>query len=298
MKKMIMIQLLAALVFISSAQADKALFNPKLLKKVDACATSSDHGSTLVIIKQWHFTPGVNTKTDQKTKYPQSENQVQIYQQLSEWVSAGTVDEVIAEGCEGEIDSKFKDVFQGWSYSDVSSKTSDAQFAKLLAHPVVKLEAKYTNRVKSVCGDSLSEIKKSQMAISDARADVGYFTRLAQYKDKPEMLKSYLSGVREAYQLKVDATLQDAQKALVVDLKKSLAIFQDATHERDLSFVRKFKQSESKKPVALVVGGLHAADLKQILEEKKMNCVILEPLAYKNDEEAMSQSLKSAVDHL
>ena len=81
-------------------------------------------------------------------------------------------------------------------------------------------------------------------------------------------------------------------------MKATLGRFSDSTHERNLSFTRKINQAKTSKPVVLVIGGLHANDLKQVFESKKMNCVILEPMAYQNDEESLNQNLQKIIEHL
>ena len=272
-------------------------FNPKLIKKVDVCTNVADGKAPIVyVLKQWHLPPSVDTKTNPPAKpLPQTKNQTQIYDQLSEWVRSGSIDTAVAEGCEGELGPKMKEAFQGWSYSDLEAHVNDKNYSEILAHPVLKLQAKFPKDVHSICGDSLSEIKRSQLALSDARADVGYFARLSENLDQPAKLKPYLDGAIEAYHLPEKTTGVEALKEVARDLKKSLDLFQDSTHERDLSFVRKINTADSKKPAVLVVGGLHAEDLKEILEKKKMNCVIFEPLAYQNDEEALSRKLKEAL---
>jgi hypothetical protein len=271
-------------------------FNPKLIKKIDSCALVNNAKTpTVYVLKQWHLPPSVNTKENPVSKsLPQTKNQTQIFDQLSEWTEKSDIDTAIAEGCEGSIDSKMKEVFQGWSYADLEVAKTQKDFDSILSHPVVKLKVRYPN-VNAVCGDSLSEIKKSQLALSDSRADVGYLARLSENKNQPASLTPYLESVVEAYHLRPDVTLADAQKALSTDLKKSLSIFQDSTHERDLSFIRKVNTLASQKPSVIVIGGLHASDLKQILEDKKMNCTIFEPLAYQNDEEALSKQLKTLI---
>ncbi len=291
--------LISILFFALNAQAEKSAFDAKLLKKVDTCAPQAANAPTVYLVKQWHLPPQANTKTPSKgvTTLPQAVNQEQIYQQLIAWVESAQIDTMIAEGCEGEITPQFKEVFQGWSYSDLEARAKDADYAKILAHAVVKAEVKSTDKVSSFCGDSLSEIKRSQAALSDARAAVGYFSRLSEHRDHPEKLKPYLEGVREVYSLPKDASVTVALKAVANDLKKSLDQFQKSTHERDLAFVRKINQVKSNKPIALVIGGLHAQDLKAIFGEKKINCLIFEPLAYQNDEEAMRETLKNSLSH-
>lgn len=274
-------------------------FNPKLIKKVDQCAEVKDTSAkTVYVVKQWHLASSVNTHTGPKVILPQAENQKQIYQQLNEWESHHDDTAILAEGCEGEVNAQLKEAFQGWSFNDLETeyKVHPADFSGVLAHPVIMTKISHPE-AKVFCGDNLAEIKKSQLALSDARADVGYVTRLSKKKDHLELLKPYLADVIDLYHLKKDATIADAQKALDSDLKASLVIFQSSTHLRNQSFVNKaLKLSQEKssiqKPVVIVIGGLHASDLKADLEAKHFNCTIFEPLAYQNDEETLNTRLK------
>jgi hypothetical protein len=267
-------------------------FNPKFLKQVGTCTPGSERSPTVYVVKQWHLAPTVNTKTNPPAKpLPQTANQTEIYNQLSEWVKNGTIDTAIAEGCEGEVGPSLKDAFQGWSYSDLQAHVTDKNYPELLAHPVLKLQAKYPKQAKSFCGDNVTEIKKAQLAMSDARADVGYAARLEEYENNPAKLKPYLEGVISVYQLKSTTTEKEAELAVSADLKKSMETFQATLHTRDLSFAQKIETVNSPKPTALVIGGLHTQDLKAVFESKKMNCVIFEPVSYNSDEELLSKKL-------
>jgi hypothetical protein len=274
-------------------------FNPKWVKEVDHCTkTPENTNPEIIILKQWHLIPSANTKNPPKEAkpFPQAQNQIEIYGQVSEWVNHGEVDTVIAEGCEGKIDSSTKEAYQGWNFSDLVAKSKDSKYSEILAHPVMKLKVKYPN-LNAICGDNLAEIKKSQLALSDARADVGYETRLTENKEDPKKLKIYLEGAREAYSLPKDASVEDVIKAVKNDLKASIQHFQDSTHARDLSFVKAMTHSDSKKPVVMVVGGIHAEDLKKILNESKLNCTVVAPISYQNDEEGMTDKLKALITH-
>ena len=269
-------------------------FNPKLIKKVGECSGAADGQQSIYLLKQWHLPPSVNTKAEALgTAHPQKENQTQIYDQLSEWVKAGSIDRILAEGCEGDL-TQLKEAYQGWTLRDLKSHANESKFNEILSHPVLKIFAKYQSSVSAYCGDNLTEIKKSQLALSDARADIGYYSRLEQYRKDPAKLKPYLDGVTETYHLKKETKVEDALFALKLDLKASIKQFQTSTHERDLSFLKSLpKRDLSKKPTIVVIGGLHTQDLKQIFEENKLPCLIFEPLSYQNDEEAMLNKLNS-----
>jgi hypothetical protein len=199
--------------------------NAKWIHQVDTCALVNDtKAPTVVILKQWHLPPSVNTKTmpGGGQALPQAKNQKEIYEQLSAWVNDDEVDSVIAEGCEGEITPTFKEAFQGWSYADLDAHKKDKTYPDILSHAVLKLKVSYPAEVHALCGDSLNEIKKSQVALSDSRADIGYFSKLSENQNNPAKLKPYLDGAIESYQLKRDATVGDVEKAVALDLKQSL----------------------------------------------------------------------------
>lgn len=283
----------------SETPSKAALYNPKWVTKLSECRSAGDGARVVYLLKQWHLEPSANTHDPKKT-YPQAENQYQIYEQLLDWQNNKQIDTLVAEGCEGApMGSGFKPVFNGWSRTELESHAStDANYDQILTHSILKLEAKVKTGVHALCGDNLESIKKSQLALSDARGDLGYLSRLSELKDQPEQAKTYLDGTIEALKLKSDSSIQDAIAALRKDLKNSLARFNEATHARNLSFIKTIKASKSVKPVVLVIGGLHTADLKALLEENKLNCVVFEPLAYKNDEDALVQSLKKLVTGL
>lgn len=265
-----------------------------LLKKIEACkATSSPIHVWLV--KQWHLSPGVDTHMHRDLKPKAAPNQREIYDQLAAWVQQKKVDTVLAEGCEGEITEAFKPVFNGWSYADLVAQASLSGYDAIPTHAVVKLEAKMTDQVLSMCADDLSEVKKGQLALSDMRGDAGFLSRLQQYRDNPHLAEFYLDGVKDSFHLKKRPTVSDALRLVKIDLKKSFQKFQSSLQTRDRKVIRTILAQKTQKPIVVVFGGLHANDLKAQMEKQKLNCEIYEPLHYANDEEQLLDRLKSAI---
>lgn len=280
-----------------NAQA-KISFNPKLLKITDQCAKTEGAQAHVYVIKQWHLSPNANTKEHpNESIYPQQKNQTEIYEQLLEWSQKKEVGAFLAEGCEKEeIDFNFKPIFNGWSILDLKDKSSTKSYQQVLSHVILKLKAKQGNNVKTYCSDNLNEMKKSELLLSDARGDVGYLTRLTELKDQPEKVKIYLEGAIEVLKLSKSSSTQDAIHALGLDLKRSLKGFQESTHERNVTFANQAIKLKSDKPLVLVVGGMHAEDLKKVFEDKKINCTIFEPIHYQNSDEALNQSLQKLIE--
>lgn len=293
MMKSVNLLLIAAFGF-SITPAFGGAAQPDLLKKIESC-TQTSSPIHVWLVKQWHLSPSVDTHAHRDLKPKAAPNQREIYDQLAAWVQQKKVDTVLAEGCEGEITEAFKPVFNGWSYSDLAAQVSLSGFDAIPTHAVVKLEAKMTDQVLSMCADDLNEVKKGQLALSDMRGDAGFLSRLQQYRDNPHMAEFYLDGVKDSFHLKKRPTVSNALRLVKDDLKKSFQKFQNSLQARDRKVIRTILSQKTKKPIVVVFGGLHADDLKSQMEKQKLNCKIYEPLHYANDEEKLMDELKSAI---
>ena len=118
------------------------------------------------ILKQWHVAPGVDTRDRIKAKeLPQAANQTAIYQQLDQWVKAHLLDTVIAEGCSGELTINSNIRFNGWSVQDLASVAHAPGFDQdVISHVPMKLEAKYGDQVRTICGDDEDLLQKKLAA--------------------------------------------------------------------------------------------------------------------------------------
>jgi hypothetical protein len=264
------------------------------LKKVDECKPVAS-SKKVFLVKQWHLSPGDDTKAHPEKKLPAAQNQKEIYLALEQWVKDKKIDTVLAEGCEGEINSSFKPAFNGWTIQDLSKQSSKPAYDDIATHAVLKLEAKLGKQVRSMCADDLDLVKKSQMALSDLRADVGFWTRLKENEKNPAKQKIYLEGVIESFHLKKDATSDDAIKAVKDDLKKTFTQFQSLSSQRDFKMLETLKSETSAQPIVVVFGGMHIAHQKEILENAKFNCEIYEPLHYQNDEVKLIEDFQKAI---
>ncbi len=282
------------------AQADLKL-DPKYMKEVARCETKGD--PQVYFVKQWHLSPGVDTKNAVTfAPYPQLENQEAIFNQLDSWIEKKQLSTLIAEGCEGELTESSKIKFNNWSVEDLSQRVSKAGYSKILSSVPLKLEAKYKTKIHTYCGDSELLIKDALLSFSDARADLGYLSRLSKLQGDAVKVRPYLEGAIEAYHLPKKTKVNEAMIAVKADLKKTIASIESDLSERNASVMiavqKVTKETNVPLPVVIVFGGMHAQGLKHRLDEKKIPCVVLEPVGYHDDEEKLLAELHSAINSL
>lgn len=266
------------------------------LKKVSACKTTASV-KTVYFVKQWHLNAGDNTKTQPDLKkYPQAQNQQEIYQMLFEWIAAKKIDTVIAEGCEGEMNASFKPAFNGWTYADLNKISKKPEYSSIATHVGLKAEARFGDQVRTICADDAAKIKEGLVALSDMRGDLGYWMRLKQHVADPARAKPYLDGVVEMFKLKPTTTVAEAIEVVRTDLKKAFVTFTASLQARNQKVIEQVKAEKSNKPIVVVYGGLHIDQLKELAEKENLNCEVFEPLHYDNQESKLMEDFKAAIN--
>ena len=270
----------------------KGPIQSKLIHKIDQCTpTKSD--KIIYFVKQWHVAPAVDTtKIESSKKLPQFKSQSEIFSAITELVAEKEIDTAIAEGCEGEINSKFKEAFNGWTFDRLSKELENKEFKSILTSVLLKAEVKFSEQLKTFCGDDLSQIKRAELALSDLRGDMGYWQKIVENEKNPAKLKVYLDGVIEALKLPSTTDAATALVALKKDVASSFKMFSEANTARDSALIKVIKNVDSKKPILVVYGGLHADDIKEKLQAEKWNCEVYEPKSYKNNEEKLLDDFK------
>mgnify|MGYP001087825580 CR=1 FL=1 len=261
-----------------SAKAQSLELDSKLVSKKDSCDVKNPK-KTVYIFKQWHLDPTENTKFSKK-QYEQSENQIAIYDQIKKWMDNNTVHTVLAEGCSGEIKKDFSKKFNGWTMQDLITKPKDQAYGKILTHIPMKLKAYYADKIQAICVDDEKEIKEQLLDMSDIRGDTGFLTRIQELKDDPDHQKVYVNSAREILKLPKTKSTDDVISYLKKDIEEKLQRVQDGISKRNKAMVENIKKTLDEKEV-FVVGGLHAKELKSLLEDEKIGCEILEPKGYK-----------------
>jgi hypothetical protein len=265
------------------------------LHKVDSCKAVTEGTKKVLIIKQWHLAPKTVTKGF-KEKYPQERNQTAIYDALSDDIKKKKVQLVVAEGCESgtEINSKFTTAYNGWDYSELHKVAQTKGYNKILSHIPLKLEARYDDGIHTMCGDSDKLIQEGNLRLSNLRGWMGFWTRLHEtYPDD----KGKMYGDAAADLLKVPRTtpvpqlLSKIHDEMITDLGALRKSFAD----RNDAFVKTLNQSEFE-VAAVVIGGLHADDLKNKVQAAGLACDVLEPPGYQREDEQLLDEFEKAIN--
>lgn len=240
----------------------------------------------VTIIKQWHLSPGANTENIFKSKeMPQFQNQKDIYEKLADKTLKGPVT-VITEGCAGEVK---KTNHYGWSEEKLKAKISNADYPDILAFLPLKLTLKFPDKVVAVCADDDVLMKQNQIAFSDIRGFLGYYTRLKEFKGKDqkkfELYEKSLFEKEKEKIGKVDA-VKYAQSKAVEKIEEAKGLIE----RRNEKIMASIEASLSSSPY-VIVGGLHAKGLSDKLKSKQIKFSIVTPSGYQEKDEKLFDEL-------
>lgn len=262
------------------------------LRKVDSCQVPK--GSKLVaIIKQWHLPPKTATKGF-KERYPQETNQSDIYNAVSNMIKKKKIQLLVAEGCEGEINGDFKTVFNGWDINSLKNESQRRNFDRILTNVAMKLEARHTDKILTLCGDNEKLIQEGNLRISNLRGWLGFWTRLTDSKNDPERQKLYGAAAADLLRISHDTPADKLIEQIKEQMKSDLEAFQKSLNDRNDGFV-KVVSEQPFQTAAVVIGGLHAEDLKKKLQAAGIGCDVLEPRGYQREEEDLVRQFQNAL---
>ena len=259
------------------------------LTKVETCATT-DSKKKVMVIKQWHLAPKSVTKGF-KEKYPQEKNQTAIYKTLAEGVKREDLQLIVSEGCEGEIDEKFAPTFNGWDYASLKVQSQTKNYDKIITLVPLKVEAKYGDKITTLCGDSESLIQEGNRRLSNLRGWMGFYAKLS--KGDEETVKLFSGSAADLLQLPKETPSDKVLEKIKEQIKVDLAAFFKSLGDRNDAFVKILSAQEYEK-AAIVIGGLHAADLKEKLERAGLGCEVYEPPGYQRADENLIQEFQKA----
>ena len=262
------------------------------LNKVGSCSAAKD-AKKVMLIKQWHLAPTNITKSF-KEKYPQEKNQTAIYQSLNDLVKKKKLQIVVGEGCEGEIDSNFKTAFNGWDFESLQKQSHTKAYPRIVTHVPLKLEVRHGDKLLTLCGDSDKQIQEGNLRISNLRGWIGFWSRLSEHKTDPDKLKLYSEAAADLMKVPKETSLEELQTKIKERIKQELELFQKSLDERNTSFVKALEGREFD-TAAIVVGGLHASDLKEKLQAAGFACDVFEPVGYIQQEEKLIQEFQKAL---
>jgi hypothetical protein len=276
--------------------------NSELGRVESTCATKgkgngNGNGRFVLLMKQWHLSPNQITKpnvpgTERQLnkKIPQAENQIALYRMLETWISQDSLKTVLVEGCSRGISRGFETRYNGWNLRALEKRAADADYASVITHLGLKLEAKLGPVVDTVCADSGELIRAHNLAFSDARGVAGFLSRLEGASSDDPKVRTYLMSVIDMYGLPPSTTTTEAITKLRGELKDVINRVQRGFEERNKLMVRK-AMSGPARPMALIVGGAHAPDLKARLEKEGVGCAVITPVGYRSEDDELLSKL-------
>lgn len=254
------------------------------LRKIASCEAPKD-AKKVRVIKQWHLPPTTITKSFRE-RYPHERNQTAIYTALNEDVKKKRVQLVVGEGCEGEINSEFKTEFNGWDYQSLAKQAHTKSYARIISHVPLKLEARHRDKLLTVCGDNEKLIQEGNLRISNLRGWAGFWSRLNESPEDSEKVKLYGEAAADLLKVPKDTPLEELKTKIKGKLKEELDLFLKSLKDRNEYFVKALEGHEFK-TAAIVIGGLHAQDLRERLQAAGYACEIYEPVGYQRDNERL-----------
>ncbi len=280
-----MIWLVSIFVAIASARSN--------LNKVSSCTGVPKDAKRVMIVKQWHLPPTTTTKSF-KEKYPHERNQTAIYQALNELVKKKKVQLVVGEGCQGEINSEFKTAFNGWDYEALKKQSQTRGYPRILSHVPLKLEARHGDKLLTLCGDDEKQVQEGNLRISNLRGWLGFWSRLKEHKGDADKLKLYSEAAADLLKVPKDTSQEELQAKIKDRIKDELEQFRKSLNLRNDSFVKAL-EGHDYRIAAIVIGGLHANDLKEKIQAAGLNCDVFEPAGYLREEEKLIQEFEKAL---
>lgn len=275
------------------AAVAKPFPSSKHMTKVGSCKVEEPE-KTVLLIKQWHLPPKTATRGF-KEKYPQEKNQTAIYQLLEVGVKRKELQLIVSEGCEGEITSEFKPVFNGWDYVSLKAESLRKGYDKIITLAPLKVAAKYGEKVPTVCGDNEGLIQEGNLHLSNLRGWMGFYLRLGESKEDAEKKKLYTESATDLLKIPRDTPPETLMIQIKSKLKEELEAFRKSLSARDDSFIKTLQTHEFTR-AAVVIGGLHAEDLRAKMEEAGLGCEVLEPPGYQREDEQLIQDFQKALD--
>ena len=262
-------------------------------KVVEECKTKT--GRQIYLFKQWYLASGVITRNMLPDySLPQQKNQTAIFRQLDAWIEKGKLKEIFAEGCSGELNSQSTIAFNGWTMPELIAAREQDMFLDIVTSIPMKLEARYADKLKTVCGEDEELVKETSLAFSDARGIAGFLSRLEQLKANPEAAKTYLEGSIQVLSLPKETTINQATMKLRERLTYILKRINDSIERRNEYLVKKV-MATTEPVVAIIFGGLHSTGIVSRLNEAGLSCTVVEPIGYEADDRKLLQRLEAAI---
>ncbi len=268
-------------------------FGKGLMTKVGVCKNAPKDAATVMIVKQWHLAPKTITKGF-KEKYPQEKNQSAIYIALADRIKNKKLDLVVAEGCEGEINDDFTTVFNGWDLATLKQQAQTKNFTRVVSHVPMKLEARFGEKILTVCGDDDKLIQEGLVRLSNLRGWAGFYSRLSELTSDTDRQKLFAESAAGVLKIDKDTPIPELVPKIKDKLVEELDGFNKTLTARNDRFVKTL-QERTFKTAAVVIGGLHVEDLKNKVAEAGFQCEVLEPSGYAREDENLIRDFEKSI---
>lgn len=271
-------------IVISLAQADVTKI--EWGKVVEECDKSDR--PTIIIVKQSPIDYTIDTKNEEITANDQSQmlHQRHIFLMMDAWFTQKKMNLVLAEGCSRQsVDEKFLKIFNGWSFSDLKEKVANETYVQIATHIPMKLAAKYSPKLLVECADDEELFVQQRELMIDMKKVIGLLSRLRQYAKNEKKTSTYMKTAIEEYQLDKFITPQKTQEFFEVRLRQGLSLWTKIVKKREEIMAQNIMFKAA--PLAIVVNGMHAHELKKKLQSEKFQCLVVEPTGYEKTYERL-----------
>src|SRR5690606_3577341 len=193
-------------------------------------------------------------------------SQVELYRVLVKKIEKGEINTIIAEGCEKEMTSEFKESFNGWNMEMLRQFKADKNFEEILAPVQMKLKVKFPE-LKVICGDDLQLTKENQLSLSEVQGHLNFLNALIQNyrKDYKKYLlyKENYKAVNSLKNFPIHPILYAKE-----EVSKNLKSFFEIINLRNDSFIKSIKKiNNAEAKIAIIIGKIHTKDLQEKLKD-------------------------------
>ena len=264
------------------AYGEKLKPDPAFMKVVQECKMAagikSKSDQHVYMIKQVHYM-SVDHTHDPKKTYIQDKNLFSIYKQVSSWIERKKVKTLVAEACNEETTLSNIRPGHGWDLKELIAMKDSKKYENVRIDVSDKLELKYSDRIRTLCGDSYQLIDENMGAYRKLVPVAKLFDRLVEGADDPAKMKVISKDIINLYPDLKTAKENELAKKVILELRKTLKDYLNAMEKRNDYLMEVIQGVKDPSPV-VIFGGMHAPGLIKRMESKGIACTVLQPVGY------------------
>lgn len=239
--------------------------------------------SELTIIPQWHLSPNTQTTNSfsSSSKLPQYQNQQEIFIKVSELIKNKQINNLIIEGCEGDLENNQNVKFNGWSLVDLKKELqTQKSIDPIITNVGFKLYAAnenmiIENHIEVKCGDNIDLLKKNQLSLSEIRGLMGFKIRINDSKLNKIDKEKYLVTIKQLLSLPANTSLNELNSTIDLKINSEYENFKSLLEQRNESFLKMIQKMNGK--TVLVIGALHVDGIKNSISKQPIQTSIWWP---------------------